>query len=414
MNATCQVTYLDSGRTRLHISNVATQPEAYHRLVQLALSLPQVTRVELEQGNGTVTLIHSSAPQSRQAILQTLRGGSAQKPAPAVEATAPPMLPDAPVPTCLAEASAPAAAVALSGPGTLTSAPVEKSLTAPPGPPPARSPYADGAVAHAMQGRLRLRIPVLQSDGALAGVLAHFLSQQPGVQDVRLSRLSGGIAIAFDPAVTDARSLARLIGGYRPDAAVIAGWKSSRLSRRPRQRRQNVVFQASLAMAAAALALNWLGAPGLLVFVLLLAASWPIIRRAGQRLLVQRQFSLELLAVTAVLLLWVTGRSGQAAGVVAALAAIEWLRTSPYASLDHALAGGLDWMRAFSASTPARRQLAAPRQTVAIANPANALSHQSVDSSQWLAPSRPAAASVAGNSPALIVTASDLDGSTSR
>ncbi|MCW5853682.1 MAG: hypothetical protein KIT87_26685, partial [Anaerolineae bacterium] len=121
MNATCQVTYLDSGRTRLHISNVATQPEAYHRLVQLALSLPQVTRVELEQGNGTVTLIHSSAPQSRQAILQTLRGGSAQKPAPAVEATAPPMLPDAPVPTCLAEASAPAAAVALSGPGTLTS-----------------------------------------------------------------------------------------------------------------------------------------------------------------------------------------------------------------------------------------------------------------------------------------------------
>ena len=390
MNATCQVTHLSPGRTRLYIPNAASQPDVYHRLVQFALSLPDVTRVELEPNSASVTLIHASTPQAREAILRTLRGAAVPGDAPQTAAAAPPALPGTAAPTVAPEAQAPAAILAAE----------DRPLATAPAPRPACPPYADGAVVHAMRGRLRLRIPALQTDGALAGVLTHFLSQQPGVQDVRPSRLSGGIAIAFDPAVTDARTLARLVGAYQPDAAAFARWKASLAARRPRQRRQTVLFQTSLALAAAALALDFFGAPGLLIFVLLLAASWPILRRAGQTLFVRRQFSLELLAVTVMLLLWVTGRIGQAAGFVAVLAALEWLRSSPQKSLDHALAGGFDWLRTFSSAAQNPRPITAPRQAIASGGPGPALPLHGAAPTPWLANPQATAASTPGAPPA--------------
>ena len=369
MNATCQVTHRSPGRIHLQLPNTAPQPEVYHRLVQLVLSLPEVTRVELEPASASVTIIHSRAPHARDTILQALRGSAGQQSAP--------------------EVTAPAPAPAL--PGTAQQYALESKTSPPlPAPRPVRSPYADGDVVHAMAGRVRMRIPVLQADGNLAGVLTHFLRQQPGVREVRLSRLSGGIAIAYDPTVTDAKSLAGLVRGYQPDTAAIANWKSNLASRRPGQRQQNVKFQTSLALAGVGLALNFLGAPGFLVFVLLLAASWPVLRRAGQMLFMQRQVSLELLAVTAILLLWVTGRTWQAAVFVALLAVVEWLRSSPYRSLDSVLAGGLDYLKAASGASWTEPQMAAPRRIVTVAGPWKSLPQDSADRAASLAATPPA------------------------
>lgn len=369
MKATCQVTHLSPGRIRLHLADTATQPEVFHRLVQFVLSLPEVTRVELEPTSASVTILHARNPHARDAILQALRGTAVQGNGPGAKSPpATPALPETPpqqrAPTDAPPPAAPVLVASATQAG-VSELPVPPAATALH---PAQSPYANGEVVHAMRGRLRMRIPVLQTNGFLAGVLAHHIGQQPGVRDVRVSRLSSGIAIAYDAAATDARSLAALVGTYQPDATAIANWKASQIARRPGQRQQNVMYQISLALALVALALNYLGAPGVLVFAFLLAGMWPIFRRAFQTLAVRRQLSLELLAVMVMLFLWVTGRLWPAVGFVMALTTLEWFRSSPHRSLDTALASGFDQLKTFSSTTWNDRPVAAPRNVVSTAS----------------------------------------------
>ncbi|MFN8474225.1 MAG: hypothetical protein U0822_18675 [Anaerolineae bacterium] len=332
MNATVKVTQVSPGRIRLHISNMAEQPEVYHRLVQYVLSLPEVTRVELEPSGEGLTIIHARTPQARDAILQTLRGTQAQKSAPA--------------------AAAP---------------------SSPPPPQPVRFPYADCTVAHAMRGRVRMRIPVLRANRTLAGVLDYHLRQQPGVKDVEVNRLSEGLTVIYDPAVTDAQALVATIAAYDPDAATIRAWQSARVSRRPRRRFEGIQYPAAIILAFAAAVLNYVGAPGILIFALLLGSSLSIYWRAVYTLVRRGRLSPALVAAIIITLLWATGRVWQAALVIVALTAVDWILSNPNRSVANAIADALDHVSQSSRASRNAKQIAAPAKAAQTTNPGKSL-----------------------------------------
>ena len=331
MNATCQVTQLSPGRIRLHISNMATQPEVYHRLVQFVLSLPEVTRVELEPGE-SLTIIHTRTPQARAAILQALRGGtgaktSAAKPAP--------------------RASAPATR-------------------------PVQFPYADCAVAHAMKGRVRLRVPILRTDRTLAGVLEYHVRQQAGVMDVTLNRLSEGITIAYDAAMTDAQALVKLIAAYEPDAAAVARWQSSQV-RPQRKRVRRIGYVIAIALAALAAVLSFYDVSSVIVLGLLFVSSLPIFRRGIQILFKQSRASLPLAAAAVITVMGLLGMIWQAAVFIIVLALVDWIHSGPHKSVDNALANALSYANNYASVRRTTRRIAAPARAAKTANPRQSL-----------------------------------------
>ncbi|MFN8484859.1 MAG: hypothetical protein U0768_17635 [Anaerolineae bacterium] len=319
MNATLKVMHLSPGRIRLHISNTAAQPEVYHRVVQFVLSLPEVTRVELEPASESLTIFHARTPQARDAILQTLRGTQAPASQPF-------------------ETPAPAAAA----------------------PRPAGFPYADCAVAHTMPGRVRLSIPAVRTDRRLAGVLEYHLRQQPGVKDVTVNRLSEAVTIAYDPTVLDAEALVKLIAAYNPDAAALRDWQADRVARRPRRRYEGMRYPAAIALAAGAVALNYVGAPGLAIFALLLVSSLPIFWRAIYPLITRARLTPAVVAAVVIVLLWATGHIWQTALVIIALTAVDWVLSRPNASVANAIADALDNVDTSARARRKARQIAAP------------------------------------------------------
>ncbi|MFN8496949.1 MAG: hypothetical protein U0641_03770 [Anaerolineae bacterium] len=297
---------------------MAEQPEVYHHLVQFVLSLPEVTRVELEPASESLTIIHARTPQAREAILQTLRGTQAQQNTPA------------------------------------------EPPPAKPAPSPVNFPYADCVVAHAMRGRVRFQIAVLRTDRNLAGVLEYHLRQQPGVKDVSVNRLSEAITVLFDPAVLDAEALVGLIAAYNPDAAAIRDWQSAPVSRRPRRRYENIRYPIAIILAAAVMILNYVGGPGLLIFALLLAASLPIFWRAIYPIVRGGRLSPAAVAAVVIVLLWATGHVWQAALIVALLTAVDWILASPNRSVANAIADALDHVNTPSPAGRKAQQIAAP------------------------------------------------------
>ncbi|MHB1125473.1 MAG: cation-translocating P-type ATPase [Bacillota bacterium] len=69
---------------------------------------------------------------------------------------------------------------------------------------------------HLLPGRMRLNVPGLQSNQAMAGVLAHRLSMIPGIKDGKVNPISGQLLILFDPGSLTASQLLRAIFGQHP------------------------------------------------------------------------------------------------------------------------------------------------------------------------------------------------------
>ena len=90
-----------------------------------------------------------------------------------------------------------------------------------------RRPYAACEVSHVVTGRARLVIPILRAQSSHASALAYFLSEQPDIQHVRLSRMSESIIIRYDPDVWDVDSIVTLVKAYDPDRAALDRWATA-------------------------------------------------------------------------------------------------------------------------------------------------------------------------------------------
>jgi hypothetical protein len=291
MNATCQVTQRTSNRICLSVPGAAAQPDTSQYLAQVVLQLPGVAGVEIWPASESLVILHSGGRPTGDAILNALRG---QQPPPE---------------------DVPSGADAGRVSGTVE-----------------QLPYARYEVLHAMRGRVRLHIPVLRTEQALAGALSCYLSQQPGIKTVRLNRLAANVVVAFDPtdpAVLDAQAIVAMVAAYNPTPAEIEHWRTfqNAAALDMGQRRSRQKIELALALAALALPIFFGAAAALLAYALLWGSIASILERTFRWVFKDRRATLDALAAAAMGMLVLSGLLWQAALIPAAFVGIAWLRS---------------------------------------------------------------------------------------
>ena len=300
MSITCQVTELKADRICLHVPDIAAQPETSQFLMQYLLGLPGVAGVEMRPANSSAVILHDGRMKTRAAILDALRG---KQPAAGLQSAAADVVPDDRAGESISQAS-------------------EATSQA------AAQPFARCEVLHAMRGRVRLRIPVLRTEPALAGVLAHHMEQQAGVQQVRLNARAANLIVAFDPALLDAQTVAARVAAYDPEPAAVARWEADQAAQQQLPALHGPRRKVEMALVAAALVVGLIGGGSatLLVYALLFGAIGSILQRTYRSLFKDRRLTVEALAAGAMVALILTGRAWLAALVPMLLFGAVWLR----------------------------------------------------------------------------------------
>jgi Cu2+-exporting ATPase len=80
----------------------------------------------------------------------------------------------------------------------------------------------DCDVAHALPGRVRLRVPAVKPEAPVAGALERALRQRDGVTDVRVNRTCASVVVEFERAATSAAALQAFVAEQAADALVAA------------------------------------------------------------------------------------------------------------------------------------------------------------------------------------------------
>ncbi len=306
MDVTCQVAHLTTGRIRLQVANLATQPQIGRFLVDFFLRIQGVTGVQVRPVTGSAIITFDPTRCNEQVILDTLRSRMVRRPAPESEA--------------LPAASAPEPAV--------------------------QRPYLAAEIAHAVAGRTRLRIRGIWAQRELAGVLEHFLANQAGIRQVRLNPAAESLVISHDPGVWTAASLLTLARAYNPDPLDIEQWVAAQKAAPDEEHSEIAKSQRDVALAGSALALALLGGPMMapVAYGLLAVSSWSIFRKAHHTLVHQRRLTVDTLDATAIALLAATGVVWQAAFVTVLLSGADWIRDSTQERARKALSDVLDYM----------------------------------------------------------------------
>ena len=307
MNVTCQVAHAATGRIRLQVASIATQPDIGQFLVGFFLRVHGVTGVQIRPATGSVVITFDPALCTQETILNALRSRVVHRPALTGETS-----------------EAPETGSAIS------------------------YPYLESEVVHTTIGRVRIEAPVIGHRDDLAGVLAHFLRQQGGVQHVRLSPFSESIIVQYDPAVWDAPSLLTMVRAYDPDETDIERWQVARAAEPDTDESEDAAARSrrEVALAGSALALTVLGGPLMtpVALGLLLASSGSIYRKAFKSLFQEHELTIDALDATAITLLAATGVVWQAALLNVLLSSGDWIRASTQERARKALSDVLDYM----------------------------------------------------------------------
>jgi len=313
MNVTCEVAHLTTGRIRLQVSSLAAQPAVGQFLVDLFLRITGVTAVHVRPASSSVVIVYDPALASQDLILDALRSRMVARPAGAASA-------------------------ALDEPEQPAVAPEDDGLVP--------YPYLDGAIAHAIAGRTRLRVPIARTREDLGGLLVHFLRQQAGIHRVRCNARAESLLVEHDPAIWNAEALLTLVRAYNPDAVDLGQYLVVQESAATEAEDLVARSRREVVMAGSALALSLIGGPAVAPVALgmLAVSSLSTFRKARQTLLDERRLTVDTLDATAITLLALTGVVWQAALLNILLSSGEWIRASTQERARRALSDVLDYM----------------------------------------------------------------------
>lgn len=182
------------GRVRLRLDRLKQNPSFADEIQRSLPDLPGIDQVEANPDTGSL-LIHydqclSTSLDFHLSVANALRISPAD-------------LDVAQLETWLgAQGNGNGSTATLPAPGGPSAAPLEASLTT-------------AGVVHAIEGRVRLRVPALSIRPRLADALAVYLLDQPGVTDVSVSPSCASVTIVHDPSTWTAESLCASIRALR-------------------------------------------------------------------------------------------------------------------------------------------------------------------------------------------------------
>ncbi len=182
-------------------------------------------------------------------------------------------------------------------------------------------------VVHEVPQRVRFRIPELSSDQTLIEELEYYLSQQEGVEGVRINLYCCSIIIHFSKDRWNPHSLEHLIRNLSCDQ-LISFSASNSSGRVISEGDDHSVFK--LALSSLAVIIGWLPGPviKLLVLLILLGSSRTIFERAFHSLTRYNKLNVDVLDAFATLVLALQGRPSTAAFMVWLVNLGDYIRSS--------------------------------------------------------------------------------------
>jgi hypothetical protein len=108
-------------------------------------------------------------------------------------------------------------------------------------------------IVHAINGRVRLRVPAIKSQAGLAEPLEAFLRHQPGIAQVQTNRNCASVTLNYDPSHWTSEALGKLIQGLSPEA--VQAHQSNGSAHPPADSSQNTWYELFLSSTAVALGL---------------------------------------------------------------------------------------------------------------------------------------------------------------
>ncbi len=315
MNATCQLIHHTNGRIRLEVTGIKTQPEIGQLLIGLILQLPGITGVRANLASESLVIIYDPTQWPEDSLLLALRGNQLEPIA--AESRTRSHLPRSHLP--------------------------RSHLPLPQSEP---FPFSDCQVIHAIRGRLRLHLPVIEEKADLANALKVFLERQADINQVRLSPRSESLIIQYNPVVWDSAALITLIKAYDPDQTELDSSRQA-VAAQPADRAELLSKpKLEIALAGSALALSLVG--GVAAAPLSLGLLWfstrSIFKRARKSLVSERRLTVETLDATAITVLALQGMLWQVALLNLLLSSAELIRAETQEQARKELTEVLDCM----------------------------------------------------------------------
>jgi len=184
---------------------------------------------------------------------------------------------------------------------------------------------AETSVVHAIRGRVRLRVPKLQTSPGLAEPLQRLLRDQPGVADVTVNDWCYSVTVTCDPSVWTSDRLCVWL--QLLNAAEVASYKSANepvhQTEAPTDEAGNELWYSSAGICLVLL-VEPLVLP--LVPLLLLASALPMLKRAYHSISEDGKLNVDVLDASATSLLVVQGVFPMAIFMVWLINVADWIR----------------------------------------------------------------------------------------
>lgn len=186
-------------------------------------------------------------------------------------------------------------------------------------------------VVHAMEGRVRLRVPRMQSDLDFEQRLLGAVGALPGVQAARTNRLAASLVIRYDTAAIDLEALLRRLQSLDLASAPRVPGKHSKansfilaIERFLLSLQHQIPPVVQLAVSGAAFAASLLGLP--VATLLCCAAGVPILLRATQTAVKEKRISVDGLDGMAALMMMASRQMRAAAFMMTLIGLGEYIR----------------------------------------------------------------------------------------
>jgi Cu2+-exporting ATPase len=202
-------------------------------------------------------------------------------------------------------------------------------------------------IVHTIAGRTRLRVPALKHQADLAGPLAVYLQDQPGITAVRTTPICESVIVTHEPARWPPEALCRLLAGLSP--AFLQTYQPTATLRKatPPQPADKPWFE--LLLSSAAVAASVLAEPfAPVVLPLLIGSAWPIFTRAFETLIQRNRLNVDVLDASATSLLTLQGQFPTAAFMVWLVNLADYIRDSTMEQSRRAISTVLDYQHDYA------------------------------------------------------------------
>lgn len=193
-------------------------------------------------------------------------------------------------------------------------------------------------IVHAINGRVRLRVPAVTREEGLGELVEAYLVEQPGILDVRCNQGCASLTVWHDPLRWDPQGLCAHVQQLTPEEVAAYG-VNNQAQRRKQESSDGGGSGFELTLSSAGVALSLLAEPVTPVVLpfLLVGSAWSMFSRAYEAFAVKDKLNVDVLDASATTLLTAQGQFPMAMFMVWLVNLGDYIRDTTVMKAQHAV-----------------------------------------------------------------------------